>query len=197
MIVLTIVALSALSIIALSGRRTSSARQTIDAAIDRTAQGIAAASAQRLVPSTWPTGLLLRREPEIRAMNPETLGSYVQVLSNLGTESGRLTPEWIYSLGQARAEQLVRIYAGRPLVGLNQTQKAAMRTWLERLTAIGMPIDRDEQGLLPNLREDASYSVSGDAEHSDYAEALDLADAELRAASEAEEIEAADPRRFR
>lgn len=193
MIVLTIVALSALGIIALSGRRTPSARQTIDAAIDRTARGIAAASTS-VSQTSWPAGLLLRREPELRAMNPETLSSYVQVLS---TGPGTLPPEWVVSLAQARAEQLVRIYRGRPLEGLNAVQKTAMLNWLERISSAGMPLTTDERALLLNLREDAAYVVSGDAEHSDYAEAVDLAEAELRAASEAEELEAADPRRFR
>lgn len=157
MLVLTLLVLTGLGLVALSGRRPTAATPT--AAAPTTA---ATAPMAATAPTTsWPVGLLLRREPELRGMNDELLASYVTMV---GQQRGTLGPEWVTSLAQARAEQLVRVYTargGRSVEGLNETQKAAMLGWLDHLAAIGMPVDSDEGGLLLNLRESIEYTRSG------------------------------------
>lgn len=157
MIVLTIIALSALGILALSGQRAPSAQQTVQNAITRTANGIAAATA----PRSGPPGLLLKREPEIRAMNPETLATYVRVIRAWLGAGGQPTEAWWTSYVQAQAETLLRTRIGQPTGTLTDVQLDSLLSWLLRLKDAGMPIGADEEALLLNLREEHEHRFGG------------------------------------
>lgn len=162
MIVLTILALTGLGLLALTGRRPASAAETVQTAVDRTAQGIAAATSMAPARTdSGPPGLLLRREPEIRAMNPETLATYVRVVKGWLDQGHRPTEAWWTSYVQAQAEILLRTRVGGEVGSLTDSQLDALLSWLLRLKDAGMPIGQDEESLLLNLEEEHQHRFGG------------------------------------
>lgn len=156
MIVLGILVLAGLGLVALSGRRAATAaQQTIQTAIDNTARGIDPAR------GGGPPGLLLRREPEIRAMTPEVLADYIRVTKNWLMAGNMPTEAWWDSFISAQAEVLLRTRSASRdparTSDLDDRQLMALYAWISKLRDLGMPLNSDEEALRVNLLEELEW----------------------------------------
>jgi hypothetical protein len=118
-------------------------------------QGVPATPAAQTRVLSGPPGLILRREPEIRALNTQALTDYVRLIRDFGLTN--LPVEWRDSMNDASGELGVRSMLGKNLSGFTTAALANALRWLDKLVRIGMPLQPSEQTLALNLREETSY----------------------------------------
>lgn len=104
--------------------------------------------------ATLVPGLLLRREPEIRALPTEALRDYVGAIDAFIAGGGVPTVATWTSRTQAAAETLLRSRTRQSTTSLTDEQLSSLLSWLLQLEERGMAVDTDERALRLNVEDE-------------------------------------------